>query len=313
MRLRRTRYPRREAHNAACQHRHRVACHLSAMLVDPFLPSWLWEGPRPVKHHPRRHICGDCGTSWADDHVCATEPAPSNQPLRGQLRRTRTPTALERRSSRTSSRPAPSNTSVVSGTIVPSVMGADANPAALLVLLLGTVAGPRPQEDDRGGGLIDSTVAQSTYSSASDVSRSPSSRTRSPFATQRTATGRSCFHPANGPRSLAGFATASSTGRVNSSDHRKTLETYLVREWDAARTRQQVASSIIRSPHRHGRPDVVGRVLPLLYPHREPDPTQRRVRPCPPTPVMLNPGPASVAHRTCGRSCANAGAPSGPQ
>jgi hypothetical protein len=75
---------------------------LVAMFVIPFLPSWLWEGPRTVKHHPRRHICGDCGTSWADDHVCATEPARPNQPLRGQLSRTRTSTALERRSSRTS-------------------------------------------------------------------------------------------------------------------------------------------------------------------------------------------------------------------
>ena len=34
---------------------------LVAMFVIPFLPSWLFEGPRTIKHWPRRHVCGECG------------------------------------------------------------------------------------------------------------------------------------------------------------------------------------------------------------------------------------------------------------
>ena len=33
---------------------------LAAMFVIPFLPSWIFEGPRTVRHRPQRHICGDC-------------------------------------------------------------------------------------------------------------------------------------------------------------------------------------------------------------------------------------------------------------
>jgi hypothetical protein len=29
---------------------------LLAMFVIPFLPTWLFEGPRTIKHRPRRHI-----------------------------------------------------------------------------------------------------------------------------------------------------------------------------------------------------------------------------------------------------------------
>jgi hypothetical protein len=43
---------------------------LLAMFVIPFLPSWLFEGPRTIKHRPRRRICGDCGAPWIDDHDC---------------------------------------------------------------------------------------------------------------------------------------------------------------------------------------------------------------------------------------------------
>ena len=74
---------------------------LVAMFVLPFLPSWLFEGPRTVKHYPRRHVCGDCGAPWTDGHVCAVDRRPS-QRLRGQLRRVRPSTALVRRSSRLS-------------------------------------------------------------------------------------------------------------------------------------------------------------------------------------------------------------------
>jgi hypothetical protein len=93
---------------------------LVAMFVVPFLPGWLFEGPRTVKHYPRRHVCGDCGAPWADDHVCSADRAPvrhllrrqplrrqplrrqplRRQPLRVQLRRVRTSTALVRRSPR---------------------------------------------------------------------------------------------------------------------------------------------------------------------------------------------------------------------
>jgi hypothetical protein len=74
---------------------------LFAMFVIPFLPSWLFEGPRTVKHYPRRHVCGDCGAPWTVGHVCAADRAPA-RPLRGQLRRVRPSTALARRSSRLS-------------------------------------------------------------------------------------------------------------------------------------------------------------------------------------------------------------------
>jgi hypothetical protein len=77
---------------------------LILMFLIPFLPSWLFEGPRTVKHWPRRHVCGDCGAPWTEGHVCAAEPvpqlpatvpetgelpAPADPPLRGDLRRLR--------------------------------------------------------------------------------------------------------------------------------------------------------------------------------------------------------------------------------
>jgi hypothetical protein len=71
---------------------------LAAMFVLPFLPAWLFEGPRSIKHHPRRHICAECGERWTDEHDCVTEAALSVAPLRGDLRRVRGSTALVRRS-----------------------------------------------------------------------------------------------------------------------------------------------------------------------------------------------------------------------
>jgi hypothetical protein len=59
---------------------------LTAMFVIPYLPAWFFEGPRTVKHWPRRHVCGDCNGSWTDGHTCV----PTNEiPLvwRGELRR----------------------------------------------------------------------------------------------------------------------------------------------------------------------------------------------------------------------------------
>jgi hypothetical protein len=70
---------------------------LVAMFLIPFLPGWLFEGPRTVKHWPRRHVCGECGAPWTDDHVCASPPAGRDVPLRGELRRLRPAKELARR------------------------------------------------------------------------------------------------------------------------------------------------------------------------------------------------------------------------
>jgi len=70
---------------------------LVAMFVLPFLPGWLFEGPRTIKHHPHRHVCADCGAPWADGHTCAAAHAPGSELLHGKLQRTSTSTALERR------------------------------------------------------------------------------------------------------------------------------------------------------------------------------------------------------------------------
>ncbi len=75
---------------------------LVAMFVLPLLPDWLFEGPRTIKHHPRRHVCADCGAPWADGHACAAGHAPKSESLHGKLRRTSTSTTLERRPTRLS-------------------------------------------------------------------------------------------------------------------------------------------------------------------------------------------------------------------
>jgi hypothetical protein len=76
---------------------------LIAMFVIPFLPAWLFEGPRTVKHQPVRHVCGECGAPWTSGHACMAEPVPELEavpapeleapapepPLRGELRRLR--------------------------------------------------------------------------------------------------------------------------------------------------------------------------------------------------------------------------------
>jgi hypothetical protein len=70
---------------------------LLAMFVLPLLPDWLFEGPRTIKHRPRRHICGDCNTPWTDGHTCTPEPTEAEPPIQGQLRRTMRPAELDRR------------------------------------------------------------------------------------------------------------------------------------------------------------------------------------------------------------------------
>jgi hypothetical protein len=70
---------------------------LVAMFVLPFLPRWLFEGPRTIKHHPRPHICAECGAPWIDGHDCVSGQKPGKESLHGQLWRPSTATALERR------------------------------------------------------------------------------------------------------------------------------------------------------------------------------------------------------------------------
>lgn len=60
---------------------------LVAMFIIPFLPSWLFEGPRTIKHWPRRHVCGVCGAPWSDEHTCELEADLPGPTLRGELRR----------------------------------------------------------------------------------------------------------------------------------------------------------------------------------------------------------------------------------
>ena len=82
-----------------------------AMFVLPFLPDWLFQGPRRVKHWPRRHVCGYCEAPWTAGHTCEPEAIEARTeieagtgtgieagpPLRGELRRVRPSTELERR------------------------------------------------------------------------------------------------------------------------------------------------------------------------------------------------------------------------
>jgi hypothetical protein len=65
---------------------------LVAMFVIPFLPAWLFEGPRTVRHWPRRHVCGECGAAWVSGHACEAPPPepilpPRAERLVGELRR----------------------------------------------------------------------------------------------------------------------------------------------------------------------------------------------------------------------------------
>ena len=39
---------------------------LVAMFVLPYLPNWLFDGPRTVKHRPRRHIAARPGRCLTD-------------------------------------------------------------------------------------------------------------------------------------------------------------------------------------------------------------------------------------------------------
>jgi hypothetical protein len=68
---------------------------LVAMFALPFVPSWLFEGPRTIKHRPRRHICADCGAAWKDGHVCGVHPPATAKRLRAHLVRVQSTAAIE--------------------------------------------------------------------------------------------------------------------------------------------------------------------------------------------------------------------------
>jgi hypothetical protein len=70
---------------------------LAAMFLIPFLPDWLFEGPRTVRHRPRRHVCGDCHAPWTSDHACTPAVDAAHPPLHAQLRRLAPPADLEGR------------------------------------------------------------------------------------------------------------------------------------------------------------------------------------------------------------------------
>jgi hypothetical protein len=68
---------------------------LVVMLALPFAPSWLFEGPRTIKHRPRRHVCADCGAPWDDDHACSVHRPAAAKRLRAYLARVEPAAAIE--------------------------------------------------------------------------------------------------------------------------------------------------------------------------------------------------------------------------
>jgi hypothetical protein len=67
---------------------------LAAMFIIPCLPNWLFEGPRTIRHRPRRHICADCSAPWTPRHTCELEEASDARPLPGQIQRVGSSKAL---------------------------------------------------------------------------------------------------------------------------------------------------------------------------------------------------------------------------
>jgi hypothetical protein len=60
---------------------------LVAMFVLPFLPDWIFEGPRTTRHWPRRHVCGECGAGWTDGHACEVAEPELTLPARPRAER----------------------------------------------------------------------------------------------------------------------------------------------------------------------------------------------------------------------------------
>jgi hypothetical protein len=71
---------------------------LALMFAIPFLPSWLFEGPKVIGHWPRRHVCALCRAAWHDGHDCRTADDAGTRPLSGRLERLQEPSAITSRS-----------------------------------------------------------------------------------------------------------------------------------------------------------------------------------------------------------------------
>ncbi|SRR6266540_705686 len=56
---------------------------IAAMFVLPWLDSrGLLDGPRTVRHRPRRHVCADCAEAWQPGHACAGwQPPAGREPV----------------------------------------------------------------------------------------------------------------------------------------------------------------------------------------------------------------------------------------
>jgi hypothetical protein len=53
------------------------------MFVLPWLDArGLFDGPRTVRHRPRREVCADCAEPWAPGHACAGwQPVAGREPV----------------------------------------------------------------------------------------------------------------------------------------------------------------------------------------------------------------------------------------
>jgi hypothetical protein len=88
---------------------------ITAMFLLPWLDArGLLDGPRTIRHRPRRQVCADCHAPWTSDHQCAgrldaaagepvvllqpVEP-PASPRVRVQLTRTDQPALPRRRRS----------------------------------------------------------------------------------------------------------------------------------------------------------------------------------------------------------------------
>ena len=63
---------------------------VAAMFVLPWLDArGLFDGPRTIRHRPRRHRCTDCAEAWTPGHQCAGWQAAAGRepvvPLRPEL------------------------------------------------------------------------------------------------------------------------------------------------------------------------------------------------------------------------------------
>ena len=78
---------------------------LLAMFLLPHLSDRLFEGPRTIRHWPRRHVCGDCNAPWIEGHTCTAAAGEAGPSLHGELRRLHSLAELERRPRAQISRP----------------------------------------------------------------------------------------------------------------------------------------------------------------------------------------------------------------